>query len=88
MRLDDLLRHSRIHVDNDAGNDRVGPPVFPARIMSDDDQYNMIERYSAIAENLFADQPEALLKYHECTNTISDHRIVDLVANASLITVL
>ena len=76
------MPHLGRHIDSQHGNvvnrdeDRVGPPVFPQQHMSDDEHEEMQERYTAIAYDLFAHEPEALRKYMECGGTIFDHRII------------
>ena len=73
-----LTRHMRSQhngLDN-VEEERVGPPVFPAHVMTDDDQVEMEKKYTAIAYDLFSHEPEALRKYVESSATIFDHRIV------------
>ena len=56
--------------------ERVGPPVFPDQLMTDNDREKMQEKFTAIAYDLFTHEPDALRKYTECGGTIFDHRIV------------
>ena len=61
--------------------ERVGPPEFPACVMTDDDQVEMEEQYTTIAYDLFSHKPEALRKHALSSATVFDYRIVGSHSN-------